>query len=88
MKPGDLVRLKGWAGSTDTGVAVSWGRPGRQRPVDERLVDAKLFDTGTPALLLQTDEIEFLIRKERRSVSFILIGGRMGWVWPQELEPL
>ena len=89
LKPGDLVRLKGWAGSTDTGVEVSWGRPGRQRPADERLVDAAVFDTGTPALLLQTDEVEFPAPwRGRHSVAFILIGGRLGWVWPQELEPL
>jgi hypothetical protein len=81
VKPGDLVRLK--AGfPTATGVAVSWTPPGGGA------LDVKRFDTGTPALLLQTDEVEFLIRKERRSVSFILIEGRMGWVWPQELEPL
>ena len=82
MKPGDLVRLKGGYPSA-TGVAVSWGRPGEGEP-DE----VTPFDTGTPALLLQTDEVEFWIRKERRSVSFILIDGRVGWVWPQELEPL
>jgi hypothetical protein len=81
VKPGDLVRLKaGWVYAA--GVAVSWTPPGGGA------LEVTRFDTGTPALLLQTDEIEFLIRKERRSVSFILIGGRMGWVWPQELEPL
>ena len=80
MKPGDLVRLKaGWL-PTATGVAVSWGPPGGGA------LEVTRFDTETPALLLQTDEVEF--RKDHHSVAFILIGGRMGWVWPQELEPL
>ena len=73
MKPGDLVRLKSGISSA-TGVAVSWTPPGGVA------LEVTRFDTGTPALLLQTDQ--------RRAVSFILIGGRMGWVWPQELEPL
>ena len=81
MKPGDLVRLKAGISSA-AGVAVSWTPPAATA------LEVTRFDTGTPALLLQTDEVEFRIRKERRSVSFILIGGRMGWVWPQELEPL
>ena len=79
MKPGDLVRLKTtWLGAG--GVAVSWTPPGAG------WVGVTRFDTGTPALLLQTDEVEF--PRARRRVSFILIGGRMGWVWPGELEPL
>ena len=82
MKPGDLVRLKGENISL-TSVAVSWTPPGEGGP-DE----VTPFDTGTPALLLRADEVEFLLRKERRSVFFILIEGRVGWVWPQELEPL
>lgn len=80
MKPGDLVRLKAtWLGAG--GVAVSWTPPGGGA------LDVTHFDTGTPALLLQTDEVEFQ-RSPKRAVSFILIGGRMGWVWPGELEPL
>lgn len=79
MKPGDLVLLK--AGSISAGgVEVSWTPPGAG------WVGVTHFDTGTPALLLQTDEVEF--PRARRSVSFILIGGRMGWVWPEEVEPL
>ena len=79
MKPGDLVLLK--AGSISAGgVAVSWTPPGGGA------LDATHFDTGTPALLLQTDEVEF--PRAMRRVSFILIGGQMGWVWPGELEPL
>ena len=80
MKPGDLVRLKAGYPSA-TGVAVSWGRPGILH-----LLDVTRFEAGTPALLLQTDEVEF--RKDHHSVAFILIDGRVGWVWPQELEPL
>lgn len=79
MKPGDLVLLK--AGSISAGgVAVSWTPPGSGG------LDVTHFDTGTPALLLQTDEVEF--PRAMRRVSFILIGGQMGWVWPGELEPL
>ena len=79
MKPGDLVRLKTtWLGGG--GVEVSWTPPGAG------WVGVTHFDTGTPALLLQTDEVEF--PRARRHVSFILIGGRMGWVWPEEVEPL
>jgi len=79
VKPGDLVRLKAtWDGAG--GVAVSWTPPG------SGWVGVTHFDTGTPALLLQTDEVEF--QRAMRRVSFILIGGRMGWVWPGELEPL
>lgn len=90
MKPGDLVLLK--AGSISAGgVAVSWTPPGGGA------LDVTRFDTGTPALLLQTDEVDFRkdphrpdrgLKYARHSVSFILIGGRMGWVWPGELEPL
>ena len=82
MKPGDLVRLKAGFPSAWS-VEVSW-----TPPAGALALEVTRFDTGTPALLLQTDEVEFLIRKERRSVSFILIDGRVGWVWPQELEPL
>ena len=79
MKPGDLVLLK--AGSISAGgVAVSWTPPG------SGALDVTHFDTGTPALLLQTDEVEF--PRAMRRVSFILIGGQMGWVWPEEVEPL
>lgn len=81
MKPGDLVRLKA-GGTSAWSVAVSWTPPG------DAALEVTRFDTGTPALLLQTDEIEFGHRRRRHSVSFILIGGRMGWVWPGELEPL
>ena len=79
MKPGDLVCLRGGGR-----VAVSW-TPARLYATTGA-IDVSHFDTGTPALLLQIDEVEF--KDGKRSVSSILIGGRMGWVWPSELEPL
>ena len=81
MKPGDLVRLRALLHAR---VAVSW-TPARLYAATGA-IDVSRFDTGTPALLLQTDDVEF--REGKRSVSSILIGGRMGWVWPGELEPL
>ena len=81
MKPGDLVRLKGGCLRTVTGVAVSW------TPPPWGALEVIHFDTDTPALLLQTDEVEFPAPwRGRHSVAFILIEGRVGWVWSVYLE--
>lgn len=83
MKPGDLVRLRAPLRDRDR-VAVSWTPAWLYATTGA--IDISHFDTGTPALLLQTDDVEF--QDGKRSVSSILIEGRMGWVWPRELEPL
>ena len=81
MKPGDLVKLVNSREllSMGIGVAVSWNVSGR----GEHLPTS--FPEGTAAVFLRADSVEC---SGARPASFILIGGRMGWVWPQELEPL
>jgi hypothetical protein len=83
VKPGDLVKLVNSREllSMGIGVAVSWNVSGR----GEHLPTS--FPEGTAAVFLRADSVEYGLLG-RRPASFILIGGRMGWVWPQELEPL
>lgn len=83
MKPGDLVKLVNSRGrlSMGIGVAVSWNVSGR----GEHLPTS--FPEGTAAVFLRADSVEYRCFK-LVSASFILIEGRVGWVWPEELEPL
>ena len=83
MKPGDLVKLVNAVrarSSMGIGVAVSWNVSGR----GEHLLTS--FPEGTAAVFLRADSVEYCFKPV--PASFILIGGRMGWVWPHELEPL
>lgn len=84
MKPGDLVKLVNAVRARSAlgiGVAVSWNVSGRGEHAPTS------FPEGTAAVFLRADSVEYSGFKTVPA-SFILIGGRMGWVWPHELEPL
>ena len=79
LKPGDLVKLtnRGFVPAGPVAVVVSWstfvGALGEQ-----------LFEAGTPCVFLGDTSSP----NDEYTVSSVLIDGRVGWVWPYELEPL
>lgn len=90
MKPGDLVKLvlphdARWA----AGVVVSWQRDLGE--VDERNFPTR-FPEGTLAVFLSDDTGHVRHRRmpcaRSRGDPSILIGGRVGVVWPDNLEAL
>ncbi len=82
MKPGDVVKLAPVARYKTPRVTVSWGAiAARGR---DGLWDEKDFEAGTPCVFLGDTGSP----NGEYSVSSVLIDGRVGWVWPYELEPL
>jgi len=79
VKPGDLVKLTN-RGLEPPWVTVSWtafaarGRDG--------LWDEQDFEAGTLCVFLGDTSSP----NGEYSVSSVLIDGRVGWVWPYELE--
>lgn len=92
MKPGDLVRLKpmqtatGLHIQTATGdIVVSWSRPVvGAGDVEESEDDETLYPVGTVAVFLDTKQRAGM----QWNISWILLEGRVGWVWEEELEEL
>jgi hypothetical protein len=77
MKPGDLVKLTNYSPSLVTwGVKVSWWDAQQERE--------GVFDPGTPCVFLGSSPSP----SGEHTVSAVLIRGRVGWVWPEELDPL
>ena len=79
MKPGDLAKLTYYIpmpGVAPARVVVSWwnGREEREGA----------FDPGTPCVFLGSAPSP----SGEHRVSSVLIEGRVGWVWPEELDPL
>ena len=87
MKPGDLVLLRA-ACPTSNLTTVRWMLPGTLSDGDY----SSEFPGGTPALFLGYGVLEAhrstfsaaAYRADKR--VWILIGGRRGWVWDDELE--
>ena len=88
MKPGDLVRLApnrdyGYRGST---VDVAWWFDhGGERHAETIARESSTFPEGTLAVFLRQGPVSPRGQHGAREVSFILIEGRIGWVWPGEL---
>ena len=79
MKPGDLVKLTNYSPDPDAAwqVTVSWWN-GRPRAMEG------VFNHGTPCVFLGSAPSP----SGEHRVSSVLIRGRVGWVWPEELDPL
>jgi hypothetical protein len=79
MKPGDLVKLANYspAPGVTWGVKVSWWDAQQER-------EEVVFDPGTPCVFLGSSPSP----SGDYTVSSVLIRGRVGWVWPEELDPL
>jgi len=79
MKPGDLVKLANYSPVPDASwrVRVGWwdGQGEREEVV---------FEVGTPCVFLGSAPSP----SGEHRVSSVLIRGRVGWVWPEELDPL
>ena len=91
MKPGDLVRLKRALGSNADDVCVSFSRPvwvvpgpGGAGDVEGSEDDESFYPVGTVAVFLDTKQRAGM----KWNISFILLEGRVGWVWEEELEEL
>lgn len=86
MKPGDLVRLKHTQMATIEGVRVSFSRPlvGEGDVVEGSEDDEKPYPAGTAAVFLGTKQRTGM----KWNISWVLIEGRVGWVWEEELEEL
>jgi len=78
MQPGDLVKLVNSRErlSLGIGVAVSWNVFGRGEHAPTS------FPEGTAAVFLGC------LGEARCGNPYILIEGRVGWVWEEELEAL
>jgi hypothetical protein len=85
MKPGDLVRLKQTPMSTREGVRVSFSRPvvGGD-DVEGSEDDEAPYPVGTVAVFLDTKQRTGM----KWNISWILLEGRVGWVWEEELEEM
>lgn len=85
MKPGDLVRLKQTPMITSDGVCVSFSRPvvGGD-DVEGSEEDEASYPVGTAAVFLDTKQRAGM----KWNISWILLEGRVGWVWEEELEEL
>ena len=86
MKPGDLVRLKHTMMSTWEGVRVSFSRPavGDADDVEGSEDDEAPYPVGTVAVFLDTKQRTGM----KWNISWILLEGRVGWVWEEELEEM
>ena len=86
LKSGDLVRLR--QGSTGGGrkerpVIVSWEDPADRNFFSDNRNEVS-FPVGTLATLIEIKEYSRLDLQ----VAWVLIEGRMGWVWEEEIEPI
>ena len=82
MNRGDLVKLAKRA-DEHLWVTVSW-TAFPATGVGGGLWDEKDFEAGTPCVFLGDTSSP----NGEYSVSSVLIDGRVGWVWPYELETL
>ena len=72
MQPGDLVKLRAVYGASHRGVSVGW---------DAHSCAPTTFPEGTGAVFLGCHGSD-------ECWPCILIEGRVGWVWAEELEAL
>lgn len=80
MKPGDLLRLKGTGLRKKAGALVVWC----DSP-SGTLMDSAFFPPDTAALFVDFSRWNGGEAAER---LFVLVGGRGGLVWSDEVEPL
>jgi len=84
MKTGDLVKLCWEAGSlTQDNVAVAWTDPDEEMDSGEIPLET-YFKVGTAAVFLGSRKYEWWKQK----IAHIIIDGRRGWVFENEIEPL
>ena len=78
LKPGDLVKLtnRGLEPAA-VAVAVTWS-------AFDSALGEQVFEAGAPCIFLGDTSSP----NDEYTVSSVLIDGRVGWVWPYELEPL
>ena len=77
MKPGDLVKLTNrYLEPPGVGVKV--------RSTKGSALGEQVFEAGMPCVFLGDTSSPNGVY----TVSSVLIDGRVGWVWPYELEPL
>lgn len=81
MKPGDLVLLRADR-RTSNPIDVRWMLPGSLSVGDY----SSEFPGGTPALFLGYCDLGAGRQLAVGDRVWILIGGRRGWVWDDELE--
>ena len=84
MKKGDLVKLcwpAGWQRRDD--VSVSWTNPEEEMESGDGLLETS-FSVGTAAVFLGSRKYEWWEQK----IAHIIIDGRRGWVFENEIEPL
>ena len=84
MKKGDLVKLcSRWSAarpaSPRDNVAVDWTDP----ESDESPLETS-FSVGTAAVFLGSRKYDWYVQK----IAHIIIDGRRGWVFEDEIEPL
>lgn len=81
MKPGDLVLLRAYRRASAP-IDVRWMLPGSLSVGNY----SSEFPGGTPALFLGYGDLEAGRQLAEGQRVWILIGGRRGWVWDDELE--
>ncbi|NBO52958.1 MAG: hypothetical protein EBU83_05945 [bacterium] len=84
MKKGDLVKLccTAWRPTHDN-VTVAWTDPDEELESDESPLETS-FKVGTAAVFLGSRKYEWWEQK----IVHIIIDGRRGWVFEDEIEPL
>jgi hypothetical protein len=85
MKTGDLVKLcSRWSGPrTRDNVSVAWTDPDEEMDSGEIPLETS-FSVGTAAVFLGSRKYEWWEQK----IAHIIIDGRRGWVFENEIEPL
>jgi hypothetical protein len=90
MKAGDIVLLKALNPKMSS-VSVSWETPPLEDGWDEGLPEIsneKWYPTGTPAMFIRVGTRQPRPSGATWSVVWILVEGRLGWVWDEEIEPV
>jgi hypothetical protein len=84
MKTGDLVKICWPAGRhTRDNVTVAWRDPDEEMESGEIPLETS-FSVGTAAVFLGSRKYEWWEQK----IAHIVIDGRRGWVFENEIEPL
>ncbi len=81
MKPGDLAKLTYYGPSRRWGWPPGWVKVCWWGAQQER---EGAFPAGSPCVSLGSGPSP----SGEHTVSSVLIEGRVGWVWPEELDPL
>jgi hypothetical protein len=88
MKSGDLVVLKSMYPKMER-VAVSWG-PGPGSEYSPELLEAEgFYPTGTLAVFIRADSSSTALPDGISwRAAWIMIEGRIGWVWAEEVATM